>query len=202
MDPVSIIIMLLGFAVLGALYYMSRTAKTGQVKQQDTKIHAIREEDGRLATSVKDDTGSETVIQEANPKPIQETQLILFIAANNEEGLNGNKLINIMEKIGLQFGDMDVYHRITMTDKGQVSVYSVANGVEPWTLKPDEIREQNTPGVSLILNLPSKIDDVEAINDFIEVAQIMARELKATLKNQNQEEFTDADKQAMLALVA
>ena len=31
MDPVSIIIMLLGFAVLGALYYMSRTAKSGQV---------------------------------------------------------------------------------------------------------------------------------------------------------------------------
>ncbi len=201
MDPVSIIIMLLGFAVLGALYYMSRTAKSGQVKKQDTKIHAIREEDGRLATSVRDDTGSKSVVSEASPKPIQETQLILFIAANNEDGLNGNKLINIMEKIGLQFGDMGLYHRITMTDRGQVSVYTVANGVEPWTLKPDEIREQNTPGVSLILNLPSKIDDVEAINDFVEVAQIMARELKATLKNQNQEEFSDTDKQAMLALV-
>ncbi len=206
MDPVSIIIMLLGIAVLAALFFMSRSANKSLPKEKDMHIHAIREEDGRLASSVKEDTGSTDADISDNqpastPKPVKETQLVLFIAANSDDGLNGNKLLNIMEKIGLKFGEMDLFHRLATTDKGDVSIYTVANGVEPWTLKPDDIRDQNTPGVSLILNLPSLIDDVQAIEDFVEVAGIMARELKATLKNQQQEEFSEKDKEAMLALV-
>ena len=209
MEPVSIIIMLLGMAVLAALYFMSRSAKKSLPKEKDMHIHAIRDEEGRMASSVKEDVpGKDTPIDEveeiqeaSSPKAIKETQLILFISADNEAGLNGNKLLNVMEKIGLQYGEMDLFHRLAKTDKGDVSIYTVANGVEPWTLNPDEVRDQNTPGVSLILNLPSSIDDVQAIEDFVNVAGVMAGQLNATLRNQQQQEFTEADKDAMLALV-
>lgn len=209
MEPVSIIIMLLGMAVLAALYFMSRSAKKGLPKEEDMHIHAIRDEEGRMASSIKEDVPSEdtpidvaTSAQEAStPKAVKETQLILFISSNNETGLNGNKLLNVMEKIGLQYGEMDLYHRLAKTDKGEVSIYTIANGVEPWTLNPDDIRDQSTPGVSLILNLPSSIDDVQAIDDFVKVAHVMTQELNATLRNQQQQEFCDADRDAMLALV-
>ena len=57
------------------------------------------------------------------------------------------------------------------------------------------------PGISLVLDLPSLIDDVQAIEDFVNVATVLAKDLNATLKNQQQEKFSDADKQTMLALV-
>lgn len=209
MEPVSIIIMLLGMAVLVALYFMSRSSRK-IIPKEDSHIHAIRDEEGRLATSVKEDIPSsntpeeavqeiqETVVQKA----VKETQLVLFIASLDEEvGINGNKLLNVMNNIGLKYGDMDLFHRLASTDKGEVSIYTIANGVAPWTLKPDDMRGSSTPGVSLILNLPSLIDDVNAIEDFVTVAMVLAKELNAVLKNQQQEKFSDADKQAMLNLV-
>jgi len=207
MDPVSIIIMLLGVAVLAALYYMSRSAKTAQPKAEDMRIHAIRDDEGSLASSIKEDVDSDghpidaNTRQQTQKKAIKETQLVLFIAANSDAGLNGNKLLNSLDKAGLSFGEMDLFHRIIATDRGNVSVFSVANGVEPWTLNPDDIRDQSTPGVSLILNLPSSIDDVQAINDFVNVAQMVAEDLNASLRNQQQQEFSSTDKEAMLALV-
>jgi cell division protein ZipA len=210
MEPVSIIIMLLGMAVLVALYFMSRASRKIVPKEQDMHIHAIRDDEGRLASSVKDDMpGDDMSIEEAKEvqesviqKAVQETQLVLFIASlDDESGINGNKLLNVMDRIGLKYGEMDLFHRLALTDKGEVSIYTIANGIEPWTLKPDDIRGSNTPGVSLILNLPSLIDDVQAIEDFVNVATVLSKELNAVLKNQQQERFGDADKQAMLALV-
>jgi cell division protein ZipA len=209
MEPVSIIIMLLGMAVLVALYFMSRSSRK-IIPKEDSHIHAIRDDEGRLATSVKDDIPSTTMSREEAQevkdaviqKAVKETQLVLFIASLDEEvGINGNKLLNVMNNIGLKYGEMDLFHRLATTNKGEVSVYAIANGVEPWTLKPENIRGASTPGISLILNLPSCIDDVEAIEDFVDVATVLTRELNAVLKNQQQEKFSDVDKQAMLALV-
>lgn len=209
MEPVSIIIMLLGMAVLVALYFMSRSSRK-IIPKEDSHIHAIRDDEGRLATSVKDDLPSTNMskekVQEAKDavvqKAVKETQLVLFIASLDEEvGINGNKLLNVMNDIGLKHGDMDLFHRLAMTNKGEVSIYAIANGVAPWTLNPDDIRGASTPGISLILNLPSEIDDVNAIEDFVNVATVLSKELNAVLKNQQQEKFSDADKQAMLTLV-
>lgn len=206
MDPVSIIIMLLGVAVLAALYYMSRVAKKNLPKEGDMRIHAIRDEAGHLSSSIKEDLdGDGQPIESSNyreKKEIKETQLVLFIAANSDVGLNGNKLLNSLDKSGLVFGDMDLFHRIATTDKGAVSIFSVANGVEPWTLIPDAIRDHTTPGISLILNLPSSVDDVQAIEDYVAVAKMIAEDLNASLRNQQQEIFSDNDKNAMLALVS
>ena len=207
MEPVSIIIMLLGVAVLAALYFMSRSAQNNLPKAKDMRIHAIRDEEGNLASSIKEDVDGEGRPIAANhsntapKKAIKQTQLVLFIAANDDTGLNGNKLLNSFEKAGLSYGEMDLFHRIVATDKGEVSIFSVANGVEPWTLNPDDIRDQSTPGVSLILNLPSSVDDVQAIEEYVSVAKIIASDLNANLKNQQQEIFRDSDKDAMLALV-
>ncbi len=212
MEPVSIIIMLLGMAVLVALFFMSRSSRKILPKEQDMHIHAIRDEEGRLASSVKDDIPPDSgamskeevqeVKQAITPKAVKETQLVLFIASLDEDiGINGNKLLNVMARIGLKYGEMDLFHRVALTDKGEVSIYTIANGVAPWTLKPDDIRGTNIPGISLILNLPSLIDDVQTIEDFITVATRLAKDINAVLKNQQQQPFSEADKQAMLDLV-
>ena len=153
MEPVSIIIMLLGMAVLVALYFMSRASRK-IIPKEDAHIHAIRDEEGRLASSIRNDTPSTDMsMEEAQEikaaviqKAVKKTQLVLFIASLDEEsGINGNKLVNVMTNIGLEYGDMDLFHRLAKTNKGHVSVYAIANGVAPWTLKPDDLRGGSTP---------------------------------------------------------
>ena len=77
---------------------------------------------------------------------------------------------------------MDVFHRMVLTDDGERSLFSVANGIAPWTLVPEKMRESETPGLSMILKLPSPIDNREAMHDFVRTAERLAGYLNGVLK--------------------
>jgi cell division protein ZipA len=205
MELISIIIMLLGMAVLIALYFMSKSARADMPKEKNTKIQEIRGDDGRLASSIKDDIpgkNSPVTERENIPRKVsKETQLALFIAATEDEGMDCNRLLDVFENLGLEYGEMSLFHRMVLTDDGESSLYKIANGVEPWTLNPDDIKDTMTPGLSIVLDLPSPIDDAEAIDDFVIMANRIANALDANLMNARQGIFSDADKVEMLALV-
>jgi cell division protein ZipA len=204
MELISIIIMLLGMAVLVALYFMSRQARNDLPKEKEVNIHAVRDDDGRLASSVQDDIpGSDTpsnveYLDRHRQKP---RQFALFIAARDPKGLDCDYLLAVFEQLGLEHGEMNLFHRMILTDNGEVSLYKIANGVEPWTLNPEEIRGQHTPGLSAVLDLPSIVDDEEAIEDFVAICQKIAEAMKADLKNDQQGIFSEQDKHTMIASV-
>lgn len=213
MELVSIIIMLLGIAVLVALYFMSRSAQNNMPKDKEMNISAVHDDRGRLASSVKEDSGYQAHAEASSVEEVEqhfaqtrnasmETQLALFIAARDEDGLDCDRLLLVFDELGLEYGEMSLFHRMALTEHGEVSLYKIANGVEPWTLNPEDIRGQLIPGLSAILDLPSVVDDQEAIEDFILVCQKIAELMNADLKNTEQGIFSDADRQAMLALVA
>lgn len=206
MELISIIIMLLGIAVLIALYFMSKSARADMPKEKDTKIQEIRGDDGRLASSIKDDIpGKNSPVTEpdenAPRKVVKETQFALFIAATDENGMDCNRLLEVFENFGLEYGDMSLFHRMVLADGGESSLYKIANGVEPWTLNPDDIKDTMTPGLSIVLDLPSPVDDAEAIDDFVVMANRIANAMEANLMNSRQEIFSETDKAEMLALV-
>ncbi|MEN9501008.1 MAG: hypothetical protein RI964_293 [Pseudomonadota bacterium] len=127
-------------------------------------------------------------------------QLILFVAADTEMGFPGEEVLKALENSGLYFGDMDIFHRYILTEKGEASLFSIANGVKPWTLIPEELVEESTPGLSLILNLPSLIDNGDAIQDFLRTAERLTAALGGILKDQNQQPVTLEYRNALLAL--
>jgi cell division protein ZipA len=96
---------------------------------------------------------------------------------------------------------MDVYHRMILTEKGDTSLFYVANGIKPWTLVPEEIATETTPGLSLIINLPSPINNREAIHDFVKTAERLNYELGGVIKNQNQEVISQEDLRAYFAMI-
>ena len=127
-------------------------------------------------------------------------QLIMFIAAEQED-FEGGAVLNALDNAGLQFGEKEVYHRMILTKSGEQSLFYVANGVKPWTLIPEQIAEETTPGLSLILNLPSPIDNHEAIHDFVKTAERLNYELGGVIKNQNQEVISEEELRAYFAMV-
>ncbi|MGV6810464.1 MAG: cell division protein ZipA C-terminal FtsZ-binding domain-containing protein [bacterium] len=204
MELISIIIMLLGIAVLVALYFMSRQAKNHLPQEKEVNIHAVRDDDGRLATSVQDDipgTDTPSNVEYLDRHRQKPRQFALFIASRDPKGLEGNYLLSVFEQLGLEHGEMNLFHRMILTDNGEVSLYKIANGVEPWTLNPDEIRDTYTPGLSAVLDLPSIVDDEEAIEDFVAICQKIAEAMNADLKNDQQALFSEHDKQQMIASI-
>lgn len=230
MELVSLIIMVLGLAALVGIYVISRISRRQSPQKRDENIPVLRDAEGNELSSVSDDVpardgkrpaanardmsdvmmsnvsgkrnsssdAASTVKNAATLPP----QLVLFIAADIDVGFAGEEILRALDNAGLNFGEMDIFHRYILTNQGEVSLFSVANGVKPWTLVPDELVRQATPGLSMILNLPSPIEDREAINDFLRTAERLADDLKGILKDHHQQPITPHLRADILAMAA
>ncbi|HPE59088.1 MAG TPA: cell division protein ZipA C-terminal FtsZ-binding domain-containing protein [Thiolinea sp.] len=217
METVSLIIMVLGIIALVAIYFLSRLSRRDMSGRRNLPpIHTINDGEGTPATSVMEDNpaldgkgpteNAQSLEDVVNPgrKARQgglPPQLVMFIAADDQpDGFAGEDVLRALEKSGLIFGDMNVFHRMVLTEDGERSLFNVANGIKPWTLEPEEMPGLNTPGLSMVLNLPSPIDDREAIHDFVRTAERIAGSLNGVLKNQNQRPITAEERRAFFAM--
>lgn len=228
MEIISLIIMIIGLLALVFIYWTSRRARQ-DLPQQSRKlppIGTVLADDGsEISSVVVDFPARDGKLPNENapdmtpvmgggipgspkPKGTEEPpvehplppQLIMFIAAEQAD-FSGVQVLTGLENAGLQFGDMDVYHRMILTETGEKSLFYVANGIKPWTLVPDEIAKETTPGLSLILNLPSPISNREAIHDFVKTAERLNHELDGVIKNQNQEVISQDELRAYFAMI-
>lgn len=228
MELVSLIIMVLGLVALVAIYVISRISRRDLPKKRDETVPVLKDADGDERTSVLDDVpardgkrpspnaremtdvmmsgvagkSGHAQKQAAAPQAVLPPQLVLFVASQVEEGFAGDDVLRALDNAGLSFGDMGIFHRVVLTEKGEVNLFGVANGVKPWTLVPEEMVGQSTPGLSMILNLPSPINDNDAIHDFLRTAERLATDLSGVLKNQEQKVVTADVRAELLALAA
>ena len=188
MDLISLFITIIGIIALLGLYVTSKAYSQASPANKKTTISHYTDAEGNRLTSVLADIpatdGSTPVVRSSNAENTggakkQETvQLVLFISAKYSEGLDGNRILQTMKELKMEFGEMNIFHYIL--DSGE-SLFRVANGVEPWTLIPEEMKNIHTPGLSLILQTPTPIDDHEALALFIDTAEKMAKSIQGTL---------------------
>lgn len=230
MDFVSLLITLAGLILLVGLYVMSRyyQNKNGQSSTSQAKIPVYKDTKGNELSSVLNDhpatDGSAPIVRPLPPvssTPAKQTkrkkktsdtatdeedamvdeswQMVLFIA--NDEGIDGDKILHALKNNGFYLGEKDIFHFPTSPRKKD-SLFCVANGVKPWTLRPQDIKSTATPGLSLFMQMPADIDNKKAVKLFIDKAQRLAKVLNATLKNQSQRPFVAEDRKQMLASVS
>jgi len=147
MNLSSILITVVGIIIIIALYVLSRIGQIGRPKKE-APLPEIKNEEGELFTSILDDIpagdGStpKTIETKEVPDEKQKRQLIIFVSANDDNGLNGSVIKETLLKNNLALGDKDIYHYlVTGTDKKQKhSLFRIANGIEPCllliTIKP------------------------------------------------------------------
>jgi cell division protein ZipA len=149
------------------------------------------------AASTAPNVGAPVAVNAAATLP---AQLVLFVASDDSHGFDGEQVLVALQNNDLSFGDMGIFHRLVLTPNGEQALFSVANGVKPWTLIPEDLIEASTPGLSLILNLPAPIPTQEAVHDFLHTAENLTQALDGVLKDQQQQIFTLAMRNQLLAL--
>lgn len=223
MELISLIIMALGVIALIGIYVISRVSRRNLPKKRDETVPVLRDADGDEISSVLDDVPardgkrpapnaqelSDVMMSGVAGKPKNEKpaavlppQLVLFIAADIDDGFAGESVLQAMHNAGMRYGEMDIFHRTVLTDQGETNLYGIANGVKPWTLVPEDLVNNSTPGLSMILNLPSPINDSEAIHDFLRTAERITADLNGVLKDQHQQPITAERRADLLALAA
>ena len=101
----------------------------------------------------------------------------LHVVAPQNTLINGEQLLDVFDRRGYHFGDMNIFHSMHNGD----TVFSIAKMVEPGTFDIDDLESFVTPGITLILQLPGPVPADVSFEVLISEAFEMASELNATV---------------------
>ena len=125
----------------------------------------------------------------ANRPEAREVVVINVLARNGEE-FKGPALKKLFEACGLEYGDMDIYHRHERSDTTSPVQFSVANAVEPGTFKSRDMPALATPGISFFMSMPGPSNALQAFGFMLETAQCVVRNLGGELKDERRSVMT------------
>ena len=96
--------------------------------------------------------------------------------------------------VGLQYSADQLY--VKTDSKGKV-IIRVANLLEPGTFPTENLEQFTTPGVVLILQLPTSVRAPAAMHDLIIMSRKISQRLNGRLYNANRQLLKESDLQAM-----
>lgn len=102
----------------------------------------------------------------------------------------------IMQALGAKLNDKNLYTYATKPIQGDGYV-TVANLIEPGTFPTENIENINTPGVVLILELPSFVTAASAMHDMIMLARKLVGHFQGHILNEKFEKIKESDLQSM-----
>lgn len=112
--------------------------------------------------------------------------VIVSVMAETGNAFAGEALSKAFQHNRLRPGEQSIYHRMVFRNSREHSVFSVANVVKPGTF-PSDMEQFSTPGLTLFLQLPAPIDDLEAFDDFVTTAERLAVELGGELRDERRQ---------------
>lgn len=138
---------------------------------------------------------SETVTEPAQAEPVAEPAepddvYVLNVIAAEGEQFVGSELAPCLTSLGLEFGEMSIYHRHLQPNGQGGIIYSVANMVKPGTFDPEHMDEFQTHGLSLFMTVPCKGEPSRNFNVMYNAAQRIVSELGGVLLDGHRNPFT------------
>ncbi len=97
----------------------------------------------------------------------------ISIVARSGQAFQGPELIKAFSDLGLQFGDMEIFH-LYQGDKIQ---FSVASMVKPGTFPIDHMQDFQTPGLTLFMQPPLVSAPLQAFERMITLCHTLAQRL-------------------------
>ncbi len=122
------------------------------------------------------------------PPPPPEKIVSLFLVARDNHIINGAELLQAAINTGMEFGEMNVFHRILEgTDK---SLFCLANAAKPGNFSRDEWNTFATGGVVLFLTLPGPAFALDTWDSMLATARRIGEILNAELMDDEHKPFT------------
>jgi len=112
-----------------------------------------------------------------NPDGYASKIVTLHVAAPEGQLMNGAHLLEQFEQRGYHYGDMNIFHSM---HEGK-TVFSIAKLIMPGTFDINDVDSFQTPGISLILQLPGPVPADVAFEVLLSEAHEMADTLGATV---------------------
>lgn len=117
--------------------------------------------------------------------------IVISVMSRDENGFPGSTLLELMMACGLRYSrDMGIFHRFETADADSALQFSMVNVLKPGTFPIEAMDEFSTPGVTLLMPLPSANDTSAAFEAMVETAMVIVRHLGGELKDENRSVMT------------
>lgn len=147
-----------------------------------------KDNDEAVAESITEAQPAATDTKE--PKSDEMEVIVLNVHCAGNEPFVGTKLFDSMQQNGLLYGEMDIFHRhADMSGTGKV-LFSVANMMQPGTLKHDDPAEFTTKGISFFMTLPCFGDPAQNFKLMLKTAQQIADDLSGNVLDDSRNMMT------------
>ncbi len=118
------------------------------------------------------------------------TKIIQLNVIPHEELFYGDDIQSASYKVGLEPGEMNVFHYYGDAQEKQQPIYSMASMVEPGTFPLDDMDSFSTPGVTLFSQLPGPKDGLTIFADMLYAAEQLANLLNGELRDKSHSALT------------
>ncbi len=108
--------------------------------------------------------------------------VVLRVRARAGQTFQGAALAAAFDQEGLEHGELGAFH--SLAPDGQ-SRFMVANLTEPGSFDPEQMNEQEIPGVSLFMVLPGPADPPATLDAMLGVARRLASRFNGELLDEN-----------------
>ncbi|WP_127477396.1 cell division protein ZipA C-terminal FtsZ-binding domain-containing protein [Sulfurivermis fontis] len=158
-----------------------------------------REAKAAVTEDVVADSFAVPPASDGEPPPAEQL-LVLSVITQEGEFFTGPTLSDLFERLGLQYGDMRIFHRLDAAS-GE-PVFSVVSIIEPGYFDLETLHELRTPGLALFMRLPGPEDGRAAFEDMYATAQALAAAQEGRIGDQARNLLTDAALMQMRTLAA
>ena len=113
--------------------------------------------------------------------------VVLYVTAVDGQKMTGQSLLESLVEHELQFGEMDIFHRL---DPSGQSLFSLVNAVEPGSFDLQAIDALETPAVSLFMRAHEVSDPVTVFDEMMSLAKHIADDLGADIRDETRSAVT------------
>ena len=106
---------------------------------------------------------------------------VLYVMAPRGVPFRGPVLLSALADASLEYGDMQIFHRIEYIDGQEKVLFSAANIKEPGIFDLSAMESFTTEGIVLFLQIPGSVDGVHAFDAMVESARILADNLDSAV---------------------
>jgi cell division protein ZipA len=203
------IIIIVGVIILGAIFLFGNPEKkrkprasrraAGTQRREPTLEKTPEEsrpvdtggESGQGELPIDDEmstAGKTPASERASSAPAPEKIVTLFLLARDNHVISGAELLEAALKTGMEFGEMNIFHRTV--DGSDQPVFSLANAVKPGSFEKDAWNTFETSGLALFMTLPGPLLALDAWEVMLTNARRMAEILHAEIEDGDHEPLT------------
>lgn len=119
--------------------------------------------------------------------PAPEKIVSLFLMARDNHIINGAELLQAALSAGMEFGEMNIFHR--KVEGSEQAVFSMANAAKPGSFDREAWNTFETSGVVLFLTLPGPVQALDGWDSMLATARRISEILHAELLDEDRNRF-------------